>query len=118
MEFVLTFQQPQEIYEANADPVTGPAALEPWMLYMRALSEAGVMRGGNRLDVLHATRVRVRDGRRLVQDGPFADTKELLGGYVLIDVPSLDEALTWAERAPSAGRGSCDVYALKAPGSL
>jgi hypothetical protein len=54
----------------------------------------------------------------MVQDGPFADTKELLGGYVLIDVPSLDEALTWAERAPSAGRGSCEVYALKAASSL
>lgn len=118
MEFVLTFQSPVAVHETNADPATGPAALQPWMHYMQALAEAGVMRGGNRLDVLHATRVQVRDGRRLVQDGPFADTKELLGGYIVIDVPSLDDALAWAARAPSAALGSTEVYAVKGPGSL
>jgi len=118
MEFVLTFLQPQAIYERNADPVTGPEGLAPWRLYMQAMAEAGVLRGGQRLDVMSGTRVRVRDGRRQVQDGPFADTKELLGGFVLIDVPSLDEALRWAERAPSSALGSTEVHALKAPGEL
>ena len=118
MEFVLTFNQPQAVYEHNADPVTGPVALRPWQLYMEAMKEAGVVRGGQRLDVFHATRVSVREGKRLVQDGPFADTKELLGGFVLIDVPSLDEALRWAERAPSSALGNTEVFTLKQPGSL
>lgn len=56
-----------------------------------------------------ATTVRVRDGRTMVSDGPFAETKEQLGGYYLVDVPDLDEALLWAERMPNVGRGSIEV---------
>ena len=118
MEYVLTFNQSQAVYERNADPVTGPTALQPWRLYMDAMREAGIVRGGQRLDVMTSTRVSVRDGKRLVQDGPFADTKELLGGFVLIDVPSLDEALRWAERAPSSALGNTEVFTLKLPGQL
>ena len=110
MEFVLTFQQPAEIYASHADPVKGPPALEAWKLYMDAMTAAGVMRGGNRLDANAATTVRVRGGKRQVQDGPFADTKELLGGYVVVDVPALDEALKWAERSPSSLVGSTEVW--------
>jgi hypothetical protein len=118
MEFVLTFQQSAEIYERNNDPVQGPPALLAWKQYMDAMAASGAMRGGNRLDALSATSVRVRNGKRLVQDGPFADSKELLGGYVVIDVPSLDEALRWAERSPSSLVGSTEVrpvIAMAAP---
>ncbi len=63
-----------------------------------------------------ATTVRVVDGQRHVQDGPFADTKEQLGGYFVIDVPDLDVALEWAERCPSASTGgSCEVRPLLPP---
>jgi hypothetical protein len=109
MEFVLTFHQSPAVYELHADPVKGPAALEAWKHYMQAVAAAGVMRGGNRLDAFSATSVRVRDGQRQVQDGPFAESKELLGGYIVIDVPSLDEALRWAERSPSSLLGSTEV---------
>jgi hypothetical protein len=57
----------------------------------------------------------VQDGRRVVQDGPFADTKEQLGGYFVIEVADLDEALIWAERCPSAGYASVEVRPLLPP---
>ena len=116
MEFVLTFQQPAAVYETNADPIKGAPEMQAWRLYMDSMVEAGVMRGGNRLNAFAATTVRVREGRRQVQDGPFADTKDILGGYVVIEVPSLDEALKWAERSPSARHGSTEVWPVMAMG--
>lgn len=110
MEFMLTFSEPAETVERYGDPATAAAAMAPWMAYMGEMAGAGVLRGGNQLKpAWTATTVRVRDGRRLVQDGPFADTKELVGGYVIIDVPTLDEALAWAERSPSSLSGSTEV---------
>lgn len=114
MEYVLTFQQPAQVYEVQADPIQGPAVLEAWKLYMDAMGAAGVLRGGNKLEALSATSVRIRDGKRQIQDGPFADTKELLGGYVVIEVPSLDDALTWASRSPSSEAGSTEVWPVVA----
>jgi len=71
---------------------------------------AGVLRGGSELSPIgSATTVRVRNGKVQCTDGPFAETKEQLGGYYLIDVPNLDEALTWAARIPSARLGSIEV---------
>src|SRR4051812_17358668 len=72
-----------------------------WMQYTQDLIDAGVMRGGNGLEGGEtATTVRVRDGETLVTDGPFAETKEGLVGYYVIDVPDLDAALKWAARIP------------------
>ena len=59
-----------------------------------------------------ATSVRVRDGRRLVTDGPFAETREVLGGYYLIDVPSLDDAVAIAARHPGARVGTVEIRAV------
>jgi hypothetical protein len=56
-----------------------------------------------------ATSVRVRDGKRLVTDGPFAETREQLGGYFLVDASDLDEALSIAERIPMAKKGTIEV---------
>jgi hypothetical protein len=56
-----------------------------------------------------ATSVRIRDGKRLVTDGPFAETREQLGGYFLIDVPDLDAAISWASRCPGASHGTVEV---------
>ena len=112
MEYVLTFQQPAEIYERNYDPVRGVEFLQEWRRYMDTMAAEGILRGGNRLDYTSPTTVRVREGKRQVQDGPFATTKDLLGGYVLIDVPSLEEALKWAERSPSSLVGSTEVWAV------
>jgi hypothetical protein len=110
MEFVLIFNQPAEEIERHEDPVTGPPALEPWRAYMGALHAAGVMRGGKRLSPpWTATTLRRREGERLVQDGPFADTKEMAAGYVVIEVAGIDEAIAWASRAPSTETGSTEV---------
>ncbi len=116
MEFVITFNQPADVIELHEDPVRGPAALQPWKAYMGELVAAGVMRGGNRLaPPWTATTVRVRNGQRLVQDGPFAETKEMAAGYIVIDVPSLDEALHWAALNPSSLSGSTEVRPVAQP---
>ncbi len=87
-----------------------------WSGYIRLLTESGLLvdAGG-----LHppstATTLRVRDGRRQLQDGPYADTKEQLGGYFVLEVPTLDAALDWAERCPCAGTGSVEVRPLLPP---
>jgi hypothetical protein len=81
--------------------------------YTTALREAGVWVGGNPLQAPHtATTVRLRDGKRQVQDGPIADTKEQLGGYYLIEVPNLDAALEWGARCPAASYGTIEVRPL------
>jgi hypothetical protein len=81
-----------------------------WAQYTQDLQEAGVMVAGDGLQGLDtAQTVRVRDGETVVTDGPFAETKEMLGGYYLIDVPDLDAALGWAAKIPSAGFGSVEV---------
>jgi hypothetical protein len=78
--------------------------------YIDAMTKAGVVLGTNRLQFsTMATTVRVVDGKTEVLDGPYAETKEQLGGYLLIDVPDLDTALSWAARCPSASRGTMEV---------
>ncbi len=72
--------------------------------------EAGVYVGGDPLlPPETGTTVRVKDGKRQVQDGPFADTKEQLGGFTILELPSLDEALEWAARCPAASIGAVEV---------
>jgi hypothetical protein len=81
-----------------------------WYEYTVGLQEAGVHVAGDALhDVDTATTVRVRDGETQITDGPFAETKEFLGGYYVIDVPDLDTALQHAARIPSVDRGSVEV---------
>lgn len=81
--------------------------------YAQAMQAAGVAAGGAGLKPSHAaTTVRLRGGSRQVVDGPYSDIKEQLGGFFLIDVPTLDEALAWAEKCPSAKTGSVEVRPL------
>ncbi|MEP9379496.1 YciI family protein [Aquabacter sp. CN5-332] len=78
--------------------------------YGEALRKAGIMVGGDRLQRSSAaTAVRVADGKTQVLDGPYADTKEQLGGFLVIDVPDLDAALAWAARCPGATHGTVEV---------
>jgi hypothetical protein len=78
--------------------------------YTGALQEAGVIRGGERLRPSSAaSTVRVSGGKTQVLDGPYAETKEQLGGYYLIEVPDLDAALSWAARCPGAAHGAIEV---------
>jgi hypothetical protein len=81
--------------------------------YTQDLIKAGVMKGGSELKpVATATTVRIRGGKVLTTDGPFAETKEQLGGYYLIDVPNLDEAVKWGSKCPGAKTGSVEVRPL------
>jgi hypothetical protein len=78
--------------------------------YTQAMQKAGVIRGGERLrPTSEATTVRVNGGKTQVLDGPYADTKEQLGGFYLIDVPDLDAALSWAAKCPGAATGTMEV---------
>ena len=109
MQYMIMNYVPQQAFADKAsegkDP-DGPA----WGAYTKALIDAGVMRGGNALKPVHtATTVRLRDGKRQVQDGPFADSKEQLGGYFIIEVPNLDAALEWAAKNPAAAKGAVEV---------
>lgn len=75
-----------------------------------AAAQAGVLVAGEALmPPVMATTVRVREGKTLTTDGPFAETKEQLGGYYIFDVPTLEEAVQWATRIPGAAEGSCEV---------
>ena len=79
------------------------------------LVEAGIYVGGQPLrGTSTATVVRVADGRRHVQDGPYAETKEQLGGFVILELPSLDAALDWAARCPAASYGAVEVRPVAA----
>ena len=81
-----------------------------WMSYTEDLKKAGIMKAGDALQpIATATSVRVRDGKRSTTDGPFAETKEQLGGYYLVDCKDLDEAIHWAARCPGALDGTIEV---------
>ncbi len=81
-----------------------------WRAYHKAMVDAGVLVGGNALQPpATGTTVRIKGGQRQVQDGPFADTKEQLGGYIILELPSLDAALDWAARCPAAATGVVEV---------
>jgi hypothetical protein len=81
-----------------------------YMDFSKNLAASGRHRGGNRLDfTAKAKTMRVRDGKRLVTDGPFAETKEQLGGFFLVEAKDVDEALAVAEAIPGARFGSIEV---------
>jgi len=97
-------------------PVDGPPAGQPepgmdaWSEYTQSLQHAGALLAGAPLEsVESATTVRVRDGETQIIDGPFAETKEFLAGYYLLECPDLDAALAHAARIPNIHFGSTEV---------
>lgn len=110
MQYLLMATETADAFDARTDPDRAGPYWQAWDEYITALASSGVMTAAAGLqgpDV--ATTVRVQAGERLVHDGPFADTKEHLGGYFVVDVETLDEALAWAERCPSATYASVEV---------
>ena len=96
--------------EAGMSPEEMQAEFPRWAEYTQNLQDAGILVAGDALQGAEtATTVRVRDGETLLTDGPFADTKELLGGYYILDVPDLDAALKWAAKMPNIAYGSVEV---------
>jgi hypothetical protein len=97
-------------YANEEDYATGKIHPPAFAAYTQALFEAGVMVAATGLQPSRtATTVRNQNGQRKVQDGPFADTKEQLGGVYIIDVPDLDTALEWAARNPAASLAGVEV---------
>lgn len=110
MQFMLILNETPEDFARRADPAQAGDYWGGWNAFLGAMARAGVIVNGDGLQPPHtATTLRVRDGKRSVEDGPFADTKEQLGGYMVIEVPDLDAALDWAAQAPSALSASVEV---------
>jgi hypothetical protein len=109
MEYLLLIHSDDEAFEKMPKD-TQMAALQAYGAYSEALAKAGVLRSANRLRrARDATVVSVREGKTHVHAGPFADTREELGGYYLIDVGNLDTALSWAAKCPGASHGKVEV---------
>jgi hypothetical protein len=109
MRYMLAIFESQKNFEQR-DETKESSYIAAWRAYHKALMASGTYQGGLPLKgVETATTVRVKDGRRLVQDGPFAEAKEQLGGFIILEVPTLDVALDWAARCPAAATGGIEV---------
>jgi hypothetical protein len=116
MEYMLIFFESTAEAARQDDPAQAPAYWGAWQAYVDAILASGCVKNGHGLERARtATTVRVAGGKRQVQDGPFAETREHLGGYFVIDVPSLDTALEWAARAPCASAGCTEVRPVMPP---
>ncbi|MFN6439886.1 MAG: YciI family protein [Nostoc sp. DedSLP01] len=110
MQYAILVYESENNFNNRTDEQHKDAYWGAFSAYSQALAEAGAIAGGAALYQPHAgTTVRLRDGQRQVQDGPYAETKEQLGGFFLIDVPDLDAALDWAARCPAAADGAVEV---------
>jgi hypothetical protein len=112
MQFALLIYESPEAFATRTkeeiDPYVGA-----WRAYYKALVDAGVYLGGDPLEVPETgTTLRLTEGKRRVQDGPYADTKEQLGGFIVLELPSRDAALDWAARCPTASAGAVEVRPL------
>jgi hypothetical protein len=110
MQYLLMIYQDEAPFQKGNQAEKEQQMSAAYGAYIEALNKAGVVKGMNRLRLTSdATTVRVADGKPQVLDGPYADSKEQLGGYFLIDVPDLDAALSWAARCPGAELGAVEV---------
>jgi len=109
MKYVMLVHETAANLAARNRPEDEPY-VAAWRAYHKALTEAGVHIGGAPLrDAGIATTVRLRNGNRQVQDGPIAEAKEQLGGFMILELPSLDAALDWAARCPAAATGALEI---------
>ena len=109
MQYMLLIYSPPGDW-SDIPPEKQKEIYEAYGTFSMELQASGKMVVGDALqDVSTATTVRVRDGETLTTDGPFAETKEVLGGYYLVDVDTLDEALEWAAKLPGSWYGTVEV---------
>ncbi|HEX4283655.1 MAG TPA: YciI family protein [Terracidiphilus sp.] len=112
MQYLLTLYADERVF-TTMTPEQQQQGLAAYMAYGEALRTAGVLLGSNRLRPSGtATTLRTTNGKTQVLDGPFADSKEQLGGYYLIEAPDLDAALSWAGRCPGVSHGVVEVRAI------
>lgn len=106
MKYILLVHVPKETLDGSRHPEAAAAG----RAYGQALQEAGIFVAGAGLGSPdHAALVSVRDGKRQVHDGPYAETKEFLGGFVILEVPDRETAVEWAARHPAAATGCVEV---------
>jgi len=116
MQYMILIYEGEGDFARRTDPAQAEAYWGAWSAYAGALVQAGVFVSGAGLQPhAAATTLRVAEGRRQVQDGPYADTKEQLGGYFVVEAPDLDAALDWAARCPAAPTGAVEVRPLLPP---
>jgi len=109
MQYMLMIYTPPGTWESMSEEERN-ATMGEYYDYTDSLEAAGVLRAGAPLETVDsATTVRVRDGERLLTDGPYAETKEQIGGYYLLECKDLDEALEWAAQIPEAATGVIEV---------
>jgi len=109
MQYALLICDDESTYLARS-PQESEATLAEYGKFGEEMAKRGVLVGGNRLrPTTDATTVRVRDGEVVTTDGPFAETKEQIGGYFLVDCKNLDEAIEVASKIPGARSGSIEV---------
>ncbi len=109
MQYLLLIYSDEQQH-ASMDDVQSKAVLDRYLAFNKEAKGAGVFVGGDALQpTASATSVRVRNGERMVTDGPFAETKEQLGGYYLVDCDNLDDAIQWASKIPAAEHGTVEV---------
>ena len=109
MRYLLTIYDEETTWN-DVTPEQSAQVMEAYGAFGEAAKEAGVLLGGEGLQPTStATTVRVRDGEALTTDGPFAETREQLGGYYLLDCKDLDDAISWAAKIPGAQNGSVEV---------
>ena len=109
MQYILLLYSQEAGWAKMAKPEQ-EQAMGAYKAYTEALKKSGSLVASNRLQpISSATTVRVADGKSQVLDGPYADSKEQLGGFYLIDVPDLDSAISWAARCPGAGHGVVEL---------
>jgi hypothetical protein len=109
MQYMLLIHSDETIWQGLDEAEVG-AIIEEYGAVTQQMRDTGVFIAGDQLQPTSAaTTVRERNGERLITDGPFAETKEQLGGYYLIDAESLDEAIEWAAKLPTVRHGSIEV---------
>ena len=109
MQYLLMIFQNEAEY-AKLDPATSQKMLAEYQTFTQGIIQSGSFKAGDRLQpTTTATTVRVRDGKIMTTDGPFAETREQLGGYYLVEAKDLDDAVALAARIPEAKRGSIEV---------
>ena len=109
MQYLLLIYEREADWNAMGEKEKG-AIFQEYMAFTQGITKSGHHRAGDALQpVSTATTVRVRNGKTVTTDGPFAETREQLGGYYLVEAKDLDEAISIAARIPSARYGSVEV---------
>lgn len=109
---ILAFEAPGD-FAKRADKAQYKAYMDEWYAYGGSLEKAGILRNGAALHGPEtATVISIKNCKRSVEDGPFTDSKEQLGGFFVVEVGSLEEAVDWGRKCPAAKSGRVDVRAV------